>query len=240
MNSTCYHITYSPKSKTACLYFEGCNFRCIGCIRRKCNFDVHLPIDLQRNLEQTGTTNLTKDEVLDRLNKIHPKKLILMGGEPTISSSFVSLTKELKMKLNTYNILLTNGYNLVDLSWCDEVCAGIKTANPKLHKEYTGKDSKTVFKNLERLNKEKIFLRTESVFIPGYIDIKETKDIAYAISKINPDIPHRIDAYIPVPGTKWKRPDLTEIKQAVKAAKKYLKEVSYISKKKSSPIKMLI
>jgi len=242
MNSNVYHITYSSKFETACLYFEGCNFRCLGCIRGKCNFDVHLPTDLQRNLEKTKITNLTRDEILDILSKVRPKKLIFMGGEPTIDPNLLSLTKELKMELKVYSILLTNGYNFVDFSWIDEVCVGIKAASPRLHKEYTGKDSKTVFGNLKKLNKEKISLRTESMFIPGYIDIKETKDIAYAISKINPNISHRIDGYIPVPGTKWRRPNLIEIKEAVKTAKRYLKEVKYIkvNKRKSSPVKILI
>ena len=242
MNSNVYHITYSPKFETACLYFEGCNFRCLGCIRRKCNFDVHLPTDLQRTLEKTKIANLTRDKILDILSKAKPKKIIFMGGEPTIDPNLVSLTKELKMELNVYNTLLTNGYNFVDHSWCDEVCVGIKAASPRLHKEYTGKDSKTVFRNLKKLNKEKISLRTESMFIPRYIDIKETKDIAYAISKINPNIPHRIDAYIPVSGLNQRKPNLTEIKKAVRAAKKYLKEVNYIkvNKGKGSPIKILI
>jgi len=261
MNSNVYHITYSPKFETVCLYFEGCNFRCLGCIRRKCNFDVHLPphqlqysigkirnwcgglpTDLQRNLEKTKITNLTKDEILDILSKVKPKKVIFMGGEPTIDPNFVSLTKELKIKLGVYNTLLTNGYNFVDLRWIDEVCVGIKAASPRLHKEYTGKDSKTVFRNLKKLDKEKRALRTESIFIPGYVDIKETKDIAYAISRVNPNIPHRIDGYIPVPGTKWRRPNLTEIKEAVRVAKRYLKEVHYIkvNKRKSSAVRILL
>jgi pyruvate-formate lyase-activating enzyme len=197
---------------------------------------------LHRTLEKAKTANLAKDEILDILSKVKPKKLIFMGGEPTIDLNLVSLTKELKRELDVYNILLTNGYNLVDLFWCDEVCVGIKAASPRLHKEYTGKDVKTVFRNLKKLNQERISLRTESMFIPGYIDIKETKDIAYAISKINPNIPHRIDAYISVSGLNQRRPNLTEIKEAVKAAKRYLKEVNYIkvNKSKGSPVKILI
>lgn len=241
MNSNVYHITYSPKFQTACLYFEGCNFRCLGCIRRKCNFDIHLPSDIQIQTEKK-LIFLSIDEILNILNKVTVKKIIFMGGEPTVDPHFIFIARELKEKLKPRNVLLTNGYNFVDLSWVDEVCVGIKAANPRLHKEYTGKDSKTVFRNLKKLNKEKKALRTESIFLPGYIDIKETKDIAYAISKINPNIPHRIDGYIPVPGTKWRRPNLTELKEAVKAAKRYLKEVNYIrvNKDKGTPVKILI
>lgn len=244
VNSNVYHITYSPKSRTACLYFAGCNFRCLGCIREKCNFDIHLGINLQKNLEKGKATNLSRDGILDILSKVEPKpeKLIFMGGEPSIDPNFTSLTKELKMKLRPYNILLTNGYNFVEPAWLDEVCVGIKAKSPGLHREYTGKDSKQVFKNLESLNETDVILRTESMFIPDYIGFEETERIVKAVSKINPNIPHRIDAYIPVPGAKWRRPTQKEIKEVMITAKKYLRKVGYIKmhKRYSATVKVLV
>ena len=164
-----------------------------------------------------------------------------MGGEPTIDSKFSFLTKELKEKLNSFNVLLTNGYILPGLSFLDEVCVGIKAKTPSLHKGYTGKNSKQVFRNLEILDKSNVILRTESMFIPDYIGLGETERIARAISKINPDIPHRIDGYIPVPGTEWRRPTQKEMKEVVNIAKRHLKIVMFIktSKRSVSSIKIL-
>jgi pyruvate-formate lyase-activating enzyme len=145
------------------------------------------------------------------------------------------LTKELKAKLKVYNTLITNGYKLPNLCWVDEVCVGIKAKTRRLHREYTGKDPKPVFMNLESLNKNKIQLRTESIFIPGYIGLQETECIAKAISRINPNIPHRIDAYIPVPGMSWRRPMQKEMKEALIIARKYLNKVTYIKQMQKCP-----
>lgn len=175
------------------------------------------------------------------MNKPTVKKIIFMGAEPTVDSKLAHLAKEIKRNLRTHNILLTNGYLLPDITSIDEICIGIKARTSRLHRKYTGKDSKPVFRSLKALSEMGISLRTESIFIPGYIDIEETECIARAISKINPDIPHRIDAYIPVPGINWKRPSSAEMKKAVNVARRYLKEVTYIqvNKRKRTFVKIL-
>ncbi|HAV43199.1 TPA: hypothetical protein DCX15_04215 [bacterium] len=38
-----YHITYTPQTKTLCLFFLDCNFACRGCIRKGFGGrDIHL------------------------------------------------------------------------------------------------------------------------------------------------------------------------------------------------------
>ena len=236
-----YHITCFPKSKTACLYFEGCNFRCLGCIRRRCNFDIHLSSSSLKQANRKKEIFLTIDQILNTLRKEKIDKIIFLGGEPTLDSKFVFLTKRLKEKFNSFNILLTNGYILPELSFLNEVCLGIKAKTSVLHSEYTGKNSEQVFENLNILNKSKLILRTESMFIPDYIGWEETEHIAKAISRVNPNIPHRIDGYIPVPGTKWRRPTQKEMEGVVIIARKYLKDVTFIktSKRSSSLVKTL-
>ncbi|MFH1519532.1 MAG: radical SAM protein [Candidatus Omnitrophota bacterium] len=236
-----YHITYFSQAKAACLYFWGCNFRCLGCIRRRCNFDIHLPSSSSKQADKKGAIFLTMNQILDVLKKAKIKKVIFLGGEPTLDSKFVFLTKKLKEKFNSFNVLLTNGYILPELSFLDEVCLGIKAKTPALHREYTGKNSEPVFKNLNILSESSLILRTESVFIPDYIGREETERITRAISRISPDIPHRIDGYIPVPGAEWRRPTQKEIKEVVIIARKYLKDVTFIktSKRSSSLVKTL-
>ena len=236
-----YHITYFSRSKTACLYFGRCNFRCLGCIRRRCNFDIHLPSSSVKQAGKKVAIFLTIDQILNTLGKEKIDKIIFLGGEPTLDSKFVFLTKKLKEKFNSFNVLLTNGYILPELSFLDEVCLGIKAKTPALHREYTGKNSGQVFENLDVLNKSSLILRTESMFIPDYIGREETEHIAKAISRINPDTPHRIDGYIPVPGAEWRRPTQKEMKGVVAIVKKYLKDVTFIktSKRSSSLVKAL-
>jgi len=236
-----YHITYFSESKTACLYFGKCNFRCLGCIRRRCSFDIHLSPSSLKQTDKKAAFFLTIDQILNTLRKEKIDKIIFLGGEPTLDSKFVFLTKRLKEKFNSFNILLTNGYILPELSFLNEVCLGIKAKTSVLHSEYTGKNSEQVFENLNILNKSKLILRTESMFIPDYIGWEETEHIAKAISRVNPNIPHRIDGYIPVPGTKWRRPTQKEMEGVVIIARKYLKDVTFIktSKRSSSLVKTL-
>ncbi len=54
-------------------------------------------------------------------------------------------------------------------------------------------------------------LHTETVFIPGYIDEDEVLRIAGFIASVDPSIPFRIDAYLPVPCLSWRAPTVAEI-----------------------------
>lgn len=228
-----YHITYFPDSKSASLYFKGCNFRCLGCIRRSCNFDIHLPFSRNKGADKKAKELLTVEQILNVLSKEKINKLIFMGGEPTIDSKFAFLSEKLKEKFNSYNLLLTNGYIFPDISFLDEVCVGIKAKTPALHKKYTGKNSGRVFGNLKRLSESRVSVRTECIFIPDYIGFKEIEHIARAISRIDANIPLRIDAYIPVPGTNWRRPSQKEMREVMIIAQKYLKDVTFIKGKRS-------
>ena len=222
-NTNVYHITYCAKLKMASLYFNGCNFRCLGCIRKKCRYDIHLS-----SSERKKDRKLSIKAIMEALRNKEVKRTIFMGGEPSMDPMLTPLCKELKAELRTDNVLLTNGYALPVLNCIDEVCVGIKAYSSELHKEYTGKDAQTVFKNLSELNKEKIIFRTETMFIPDYIDQREIALIARAISRINPGIPLRIDAYIPVPGMNWRSPTEKEMEQVLLVAQEYLHEVTFI------------
>jgi pyruvate-formate lyase-activating enzyme len=74
-----------------------------------------------------------------------------------------------------------------------------------------------------------IRIRAESVLIPQLVDKDEIERIARFISSVDPSIPYRIDAYVPVLTAPWRRPQREEVLEAVKEARKYLENVSYIS-----------
>ncbi|MDI6855928.1 MAG: radical SAM protein, partial [Candidatus Thermoplasmatota archaeon] len=115
-----YHITYTPKIKTACVYFDGCNFNCLGCIRKKDCYDIHL-----RNKDEpkNKTQRLSLARVLKILTTLKAEKVILMGGEPTIDLEILKLTEILRA-LGIYTYLLTNGYILSDelIQSINEIC----------------------------------------------------------------------------------------------------------------------
>lgn len=219
-----YHITYSPSNETASLYFWGCNFSCRGCIRKKMVSDSHLercsvPVKKQPHF-------LAIERVIDALKKVEPKRVLFMGGEPTIDPKFADLAKSIHNEFRAYNILLTNGFIFPSLENIDEVCVSLKALDNSLHLDFTGKSNRGVLENFVAFHRSSVKLRSESVFIPSYIDCEEIRNIAKFIASVSPDIPYRIDGYIPVPGATWRRPTSREIEKAVNVARKHLTNVS--------------
>lgn len=219
-----YHITYAPIAKTACLYFWGCNFSCRGCIRRRAARDVHLKTLYLDDVSAISFLGLK--DVIKELNSIEVKKVIFLGGEPTLDPDLANLARSLHEKFQTHNVLLTNGSIIPSLDDIDEVCCSIKAYTDDLHIDFTGKSNRDVLKNFPEFYRAGIELRSESIFIPGYIDYQEIEKIARFIASVDSDIPYRIDGYIPVPREPWRRPRPQEVENAVKAAKKHLNKVS--------------
>lgn len=219
-----YHTTHSPSLRTACFYFWGCNFKCKACIRRKETKDIHLSqVDLER---ETPREFLNISEVLKIIEGLSPKKIFFLGGEPTLDESFSGLCETLKKKFSTYHVLLTNGYIFPETAWLDEVQVSIKAMDEELHREFTGQSNRGVLRNFRKYYKSGVKLRAESIFIPGYIDSKEINRIAEFVSGVDPDIPYRIDAYVPVPGAPWRRPRAAEVEYIMKIAENYLNSVT--------------
>jgi pyruvate-formate lyase-activating enzyme len=139
------------------------------------------------------------------------------------------LTSALRREFSSYNTLLTNGFHIPDLSHIDEVVFSIKAFTDSIHREYTGKSNKQALENFLTLYKSGVKLRTESIFIPEYVDVRETERIAAFIASVDSSIPHRIDAYIPIGDNPWRQPVPGEIENAAAIAGKHLKNVSYLT-----------
>lgn len=180
----------------------------------------------QQNSETQKLSFLDLWGVIDKLKTMDVGRVIFLGGEPTIDPELSDLARILHADLNTYNILLTNGHSLPDLEDVNEVQLSIKAYTDTIHQEFTGKSNAKVLKNFEGLYSQGVKLRSESIFIPGYIDLEEIEKIAEFISSIDPKIMYRIDGYVPVPGMPWRRPKPKEVERAVTVAKRYLREVS--------------
>ena len=218
-----YHITYAPKTKTANLHFHGCNFDCLGCIRKKTLYDVHLKTEPKKGIRYSSL-----DGVLKILSRVGARKVILMGGEPTVDPELPALTENFHDS-DIYSVLLTNGHVLNEklLKSVNEICLSIKAYSDKLHRKFTGKSNKNALKNFRKIYDSNVFLSSESIYIPDLIEVEEVKKIAHFISSIDPKIPYHIDAYIPINDV-WRAPTPQEIKNAAKETRKYLKNVTYL------------
>ena len=218
-----YHITFTPKTKTASLHFYGCNFNCLGCIRKKTLYNVHLKTQPKGKIRY-----LNLDGVLRILNGLGTRKVILLGGEPTVDPELPTLTKKLRAS-GIHSVLLTNGHELNEelLKNVNEICVSIKAYSDELHRKFTGKSNKNVIKNFRKIYDSGVSLSSESIYIPNLIEVEEIKKIAQFISSIDPEIPYHIDAYVPV-NDLWHAPTPREVETAVKEARKHLKNVTYL------------
>jgi pyruvate-formate lyase-activating enzyme len=63
------------------------------------------------------------------------------------------------------------------------------------------------------------------VLVPNYVGKEKVAKTAYMISTLSPTIPLRVDSYIPVPSLPFRRPTVSQVKEAVFAARKYLENV---------------
>jgi pyruvate formate lyase activating enzyme len=230
-----YHITYAPTVKTVHLHFWGCNLSCRACLLLKEIYDCHLEetrdgiFNKEKGIAETPQRFLGLEEVMRILERLEVRSVIFMGGEPAIDPELPQLAKTLHQKFKSHNILLTNGFKLVDLEHINEVVFSIKAVTDSLHRDYTGLSNKNALKNFARLNQSGIRLRAESIFIPDYIDFLEIENVAKFIGGVNKTIPYRIDAYIPVGDNPWRRPIPKEVEEAAAIAKKHLFNVSYLT-----------
>ncbi len=214
------HITFSPEVSTLCLYFHGCNFECKACIRKKTLKDVHL----HKISSEIRNNNINLEEVINKIRTLEPKKIIFLGGEPSIDPELPSLLAESKA-LDCYNIILTNGFRLPELKNIDEMQISIKAITYSLHTDFTGKSNKTVLKNFVKVYNSGIRLRAESIFIPDYIDYVEISKIAEFIAGVDKNIPYRIDGYVKVADL-YRKPSPEEVEKAADIARTYLRNVS--------------
>lgn len=228
-----YHITYGPAVKEVYLHFWGCNFSCRACLCKKEIYDCHLEetkdaiYDVNRR-SKPPERFLSLGQVVEKLENIDFKHAVFMGAEPTLDPQLPALAKEIHKKFQAKNTLLTNGYITPPLDHIDEVVLSIKAYTDEIHRQYTGRSNRRVLRNFIKLHQTPITLRSESVYIPEYIEKREIAKIAKFISRVDPNIPYRIDAYHPVYGNPWRQPTERELIEAVETASKYLNNVTYL------------
>jgi len=237
--TTIYHIAYAPEAKILHLHFWGCNLRCRGCVRQKEIYDCHIRKTggavFQGGKKSEGKPMHFLDiaKVKNILKEVAFSRVILMGMEPTLDPELPQLTELLHQEFHSYNVLLTNGLRLVPLKHLDEVVISIKAYHDDIHQDYTRVSNKEILQNFIKIYSSGKKLRTESVFIPDLIDCSEVENIAKFIAGVDKNIPYRIDAYIPIDGSPWRRPTPQEMERVVGTARQYLANVSCLTANES-------
>ena len=227
-----YHITYSREHGVGCLYFWGCNLQCKLCLLKKEAFDCHLPETRLRIYDpsyESGrpTSFLTLRELMLLLEPLSLKQVVLMGAEPVCDPMLHRILASLKQSNDCSFVLLTNGRKFPPLSMVDKIIFSIKAITPVLHREYTGVDNGAILRNFTRIAASKsVSLHVETVFIPDYVDEDEVLRIADFIASIDPEIPFRIDAYLPIQGLPWRAPQAHEIKSLAEKVRRVLPNTS--------------
>lgn len=236
-----YHITYSSKLNEIYFFFNNeCNFTCRGCITRFVPADYHL----HEPLKQERRKAISVEEAISIVEGQTFNRIIYLGFEPTVDPDFFLLAHKMKTLFSTSNVLITNGYNYVEEEIIDEICVSVKAVSKKLFEDFTGRrDPQRVLDNLKRYVKHPgRMVRTESVFIPNYIDREEIENIARAIAAIDRNIPYRIDGYIPAQeDSVFRAPTIEELSAAKRGAERHLNVVSILhsGKRGSGDIKRL-
>jgi pyruvate formate lyase activating enzyme len=226
-----YHISFASATKEASLFFWGCNFRCRGCLCQKeirnllLKENLHIFNEEPRGIAKPPVKFLDFDEVIQVLEKLEPKTVILEGQEASLDPQFSKLTDLLHQKFNRRNILCTNAYKLPPLEHTDELQISLKAYTEKLHEHHTGKSNRRVLKNLIQLNESGKKITVSSVFVPGYIEEDEIAKIAQFIAGVDEEIPYHILPYFKAGNNPWRRPNHEEMENAAIAAKKHLKKV---------------
>jgi pyruvate-formate lyase-activating enzyme len=232
MKTNIFHITYYDNDKSVYIQFIGCNFRCIGCIRRSFKWDHHLPNDELTSLNKPGIKTLSLEDLEKLLRDVKDslglEKAVLGGGEPTVDPAFCKIIKLLS-NLNLNVAILTNGYRLGELmEYIPRNCLielSIKSIDPMKFFTYTGRDLETVLNNFKLILKYGINIIVETILIPGFNDPADIEKLAAYISSYSNDIPLIIDEYIPVPNAPWRRPIVEELRETKELTQKYLKNV---------------
>ncbi len=233
--TTVYHMAYEPSYGSLDIHFwTHCNLSCRACYARYELDDFSLLDDptgqmIHKTKVKPPQEFLSLEEVKERLSGLDIRYVILVGTEPSLDPSLPQVTKMLKEDFKAYNMLLTNGVRLTDMTHVDEVMFSLKALDEDIYLDYTGRSNKKVLDNLDKIYQMGKKLQVETVLIPGLIDEYQVEKVAHFIAGIDPEIPFRVDAYFKVPDCPWEDATNEEVERAASLASKHLKHVSYLT-----------
>lgn len=154
-----------------------------------------------------GKLSLDKITLLDDLTWGPARNIIsFTGGDLACQPEFYAESaKEIKsLGLDLWVLFETNGYGLtpgtldllrdagVDSFWLD-----IKAYDDKVHRRLTGVSNEWVLKLPAEIIDRGFVLEVSTVYIPGWVEEDQIREIAGLLSGVDPYIPYAIIAFIP-------------------------------------------
>jgi pyruvate-formate lyase-activating enzyme len=151
-------------------------------------------------------------------NKLNPEQILLSpqgygparniiaftGGDIACQPEWYcqSAIKIKELNLDLWVLFETNGYGLtpknLDLfknSGVDSFWLDIKAWDKDIHKELTGVENDWILKLPEEILKRDFTLEVLSLYIPGWVETNQIKEIARLLAEVNKEIPFTILAF---------------------------------------------
>jgi len=226
-----YHMSYTPRfvgERMVMLSFKECNFRCLGCLRRKSERDIYA--ERVEYLE-----DWTLDSIIGKIRELRPHKIYLGGHEPTLDPDLTYIVEKLS-ELDAYIVLMTNGSLLTTnyiheliKAGLNEVIISVKAFDHEKHMYYTGTSIEPVLNaimELAEVDDPNFRFEVETILIPGINGTEDIERLAIFLSQIDKSIKLFIEPYIPSVNT-FREPTRDELIEAVTRAMKHLYVVSY-------------
>jgi pyruvate-formate lyase-activating enzyme len=168
----------------------------------------------QFRLKPSGKKNplcpnqITPEQLILSPQGIGPARNILAftGGDLACQPDFYAACAE-KIKENRLPLWIlfeTNGYGLttpnldrlkeagIDSFWLD-----LKAFNPDVHRKLTGVNNEMILRLPEEIVKRNFTLEILTLFIPGWVESDQIKDLAQIIARVDTTIPFTILAFFP-------------------------------------------
>jgi pyruvate formate lyase activating enzyme len=214
-----YKVTYNTNGgiDRACIYNQGCNFRCRGCAYK---LRASLPAADHKSKK------IELDEIMSVLARLRPKRVHFLGGEPTTNADLPELARFAHEELGAVTKLgHTNGSGRVP-DFIDEAAFSIKAYTGPIHEQYTGAPNGKVLSNFADAYQRGIGVTASTVLIPGVVDAEEVGRVAGFVGGIERRIRFHITAYMPVPGVPYPAPTPQELFEARAVAQERVEFVS--------------
>ena len=226
-----YHMSYTQKfvgERMAMLSFKGCNFDCMGCLRKRNEYDIYA--------EERRYIDWNLENILKELGNLNPHRIYLGGYEPTLDPDLIKIVEKIA-KRDFHIVLMTNG-SKIDVAYAkelkeagvNEIIISVKAFDREKHLNYTKSSNEPVLnaiKDLATAEDAYFRLQIETILLPGINDPADIEDLAIFISQIEPSIPLFIEPWIPTEGVEFEEPKKKDLIDAVSRAMRHLYVVSY-------------
>jgi pyruvate-formate lyase-activating enzyme len=211
------------------IYFEGCNFECIGCVRKRRRLLPPVKVEYM---------SFDSDSILKKIRELRPHWIVLGGYEPTIDPELCSFIEEIsRLHLHIWIRLETNG-SQIDRTYArelkraglSEVFLSVYAFDEEKHLYYTKRTNRTTFRAIENVKEIEDYgfrLTVSPLLIPGINDPEDIEKLAQFVAKIDPTTTFHIMPWIPLPSIKeLEEPTKEMALDAFVKARKHLQIVS--------------